>query len=120
MELCGQDALVTDAEMINKTLITFPHHANMLAEIYHNMRFTKYSDLLSILLQAEQREDIRLNNDDNRTTNSPAQTHHTQTKVQEPTHNNRNHSRGRGHSRGHGRGRGRGNNHRHNNNKSDQ
>ena len=74
MKICGQQSLVTDAAMISKTLLTFPTHASVLAEVYNNMKLTKYSELLALLLQAEQRDDIRLQNYDTRTTNSSTST----------------------------------------------
>src|SRR6202000_1665064 len=74
MKICGQQNLVTDTEMISKTLLTFPTHASVLAEVYHNMKLTKYSDLLALLLQAEQRNQLRIQNYDTRITDSPTST----------------------------------------------
>jgi len=63
---------VTEAEMIDKTLNTF-HASNVILQTqYRERRFTKFSDLLSVLLVAEQNNDILLMNHNKRPTGSQA------------------------------------------------
>ena len=64
--------------MIEKILSTF-HAANIiLAQQYRNMRFTKYSDLMSMLLLAEKHNELLLKNHGERPTGAfPMQSHAT-------------------------------------------
>lgn len=52
LSLCGQK--ITDMDMIEKTLSTF-HPGNMvLQQQYRNSKYTKYSELIEVLMVAEQ------------------------------------------------------------------
>lgn len=64
--LCGQP--IDDVQMIEKTLSTF-HIVNMiLAQQYQNMCYTKYSNLMSILLLVEKQNGLLLKNHGERPT----------------------------------------------------
>ncbi|KAL3683038.1 hypothetical protein R1sor_001060 [Riccia sorocarpa] len=109
MEYCGQSALVSDNQLVLKTLRTFPSAYHLLAEIYRHMNLS-YSGLLSKLLQAEREHEIILQNEKKRPIGSAPVTTTTQPEVlhaNAPTNFHRE-SRGRGYNRGRGRGRGRG------------
>ncbi|XP_039818393.1 uncharacterized protein LOC120680878 [Panicum virgatum] len=57
---CGQ--IVTEVEMIEKTLATF-HPTNMvLQQQYRNNRYTKYSDLVNMLLSAKAHNELLMSN----------------------------------------------------------
>ena len=60
LRLCGQE--IIDAELIEKTLSTFPPATLVLSQQYCNMNFTKYSTLMSHLLLAEKHEQLMLKN----------------------------------------------------------
>ncbi|XP_021773978.1 uncharacterized protein LOC110737937 [Chenopodium quinoa] len=64
LKLCGEK--ITDAEMLEKTYSTF--HANnvVLQTHYREKEFTKYSDLISCLLVAEQNNEILMKNHESR------------------------------------------------------
>ena len=64
LRLCGQE--ITDAELIEKTLSTFPLATLVLSQQYRNMNFTKYSTLMSHLLLAEKHEQLMLKNVESR------------------------------------------------------
>ena len=76
LSLCGEP--IDDAQQIKKTPSTF-HAANIiLAQQYRNMRFTKYSDLMSMLLLAEKHNELLLKNHGERPTGAfPMQSHAT-------------------------------------------
>ena len=54
LRLCGDT--VTEPELIDKTLSTFPSAAALLAQMYRTMKFTTYSDLTSFVLLAEKQQ----------------------------------------------------------------
>ena len=58
LRLCG--ITVTEAELINKTLNSFPPACAILSQQYRNMKFTKYSDLMRYLQIGEQQQQILL------------------------------------------------------------
>jgi hypothetical protein len=60
LRLCGE--IVTEAQLIDKTLSTFPPATAILAQQYRNMRFAKHSELMSHLLLAEKHQHILLKN----------------------------------------------------------
>ena len=58
LSLCGEP--IDDAQQIKKTPSTF-HAANIiLAQQYRNMRFTKYSDFMLMLLLAKKQNELLL------------------------------------------------------------
>ncbi|XP_074347432.1 uncharacterized protein LOC141686287 [Apium graveolens] len=66
--MCGEK--VTEKRKINKTLSTFhPNNIN-LAEMYRERKFTKFGDLLSTLLVAEQNHELVIKNHPSRPTGS--------------------------------------------------
>ena len=73
LRLCGQE--ITNAELIEKTLSTFPPATLVLSQQYRNMNFTKHSTLMSHLLLAEKHEQCLLKNAESR----PAREVHTTT-----------------------------------------
>lgn len=100
LKLCGEK--ITDAEMLEKTYSTF--HANnvVLQTQYREKGFTKYSELISCLLVAEQNNELFMKNHESRPTSS----------TPFPEANVISHSgkeqKTRDHASSHGRGRGRG------------
>ncbi|XP_021835140.1 uncharacterized protein [Spinacia oleracea] len=112
------DQAVTKDQMIEKTLSTF--HANniVLQQQYRERDFKKYSELISILLVAEQKNDLLLKNHNLRPTGSMAFNESTAVESSNPPEENVAHrggrggynhrGRGRGNHRGRGRGRGHG------------
>ncbi|XP_076955265.1 uncharacterized protein LOC143630042 [Bidens hawaiensis] len=100
--LCGEN--ITDKEMLEKTFSTF-HASNMLLQQQYRERgFTKYSELISCLLVAEQNNELIMKNHETR----PAGTAPFP-EANVATYNGQSGSRGRG--RGCGRGYNRGNHH---------
>ncbi|KAK9079310.1 hypothetical protein SSX86_000981 [Deinandra increscens subsp. villosa] len=107
--LCGEN--ITDKEMLEKTFSTF-HASNMvLQQQYRERGYTKYSDLISCLLVAEQNNELLMKNHETRpvgTTPFPEANAATYKDQGGNRGRGRGHGyyRGRGHGRGHGRGRG--------------
>jgi hypothetical protein len=64
LRLCGQE--VTDAELIEKTLSTFPPATAILSQQYRNMKFKKHTTLMSHLLLAEKHHQLLLRNADSK------------------------------------------------------
>ncbi|XP_021980569.1 uncharacterized protein LOC110876716 [Helianthus annuus] len=96
LKLCGEK--ITDEDMLEKTFSTF-HASNMLlSQQYRERKFTKYSELVSCLLVAEQNNKLLLQNHQARPVGaSPL-----------PEANVANYQSGRGRGGGRGRDRGRG------------
>ncbi|CAM8885676.1 unnamed protein product [Rhodiola kirilowii] len=68
MKLCGEK--ITDKEMLEKTFSTF-HASNMLLQQQYRERgFTKYYELISVLLMAEQTNELLMKNHHSRPTGS--------------------------------------------------
>ncbi|CAM8962837.1 unnamed protein product [Rhodiola kirilowii] len=68
MKLCGDK--ITDKEMLEKTFSTF-HASNMvLLQQYRERGFTKYAELISCLLVAEQNNELLMKNHHSRPTGS--------------------------------------------------
>ncbi|KAK9665885.1 hypothetical protein RND81_14G143000 [Saponaria officinalis] len=105
--LCGEK--ITDMDMLEKTYSTF--HANniVLQTQYRENGFTKYSELISCLLVAEQNSELLMKNHESRPTGSTPLPETNVTSYNEKGHY-RDHasSSGRGRGRGQWRGRGRG------------
>jgi hypothetical protein len=111
MKLCGEN--ITDKDMLEKTFSTF-HASNMLLQQQYRERgFTKYSELISCLLVAEQNNELLMKNHNSRPTGStPFPEANVVTSNEfEP---NQQHFRGRGRGQGYGRDRGHHNEHRSN------
>ena len=63
LKFCGNDNLVQEVDLINKTLTTF-HPSNLnLSKQYHNHGFKTHVELLPALLVAEQYYQVLLKND---------------------------------------------------------
>ncbi|KAK9682454.1 hypothetical protein RND81_10G074700 [Saponaria officinalis] len=109
LKLCGEK--ITDMDMLEKTYSTF--HANnvVLQTQYREKSFTKYSELISCLLVAEQNNELLMKNHESRPTGSTPLPEANVTSYNEKG-NHRDHAsssgRGRGRGQWHGRGRGRG------------
>ncbi|XP_070028711.1 uncharacterized protein [Nicotiana sylvestris] len=68
LKLCGDT--ITDYDMLEKMFTTF-HASNMvLQQQYREKSFKKYSELISLLLVAEQNNDLLMRNHENRPTGS--------------------------------------------------
>ncbi|KAD7477871.1 hypothetical protein E3N88_01007 [Mikania micrantha] len=98
LKLCGEP--ITDADMLEKTFSTF-HASNMiLSQQYRERQFTKYSELISCLLVAEQNNKLLLQNHQSR----PVGSRPFPKANVASYHSSRGRGRGRGPSRGRGRG----------------
>ena len=96
LRFCGEE--VSDEEMLEKTYSTF-HASNItLMQQYRMQRFTRYSELNTCLLVAEQNNDLLMKNHESRPTGSVALPEANATRSNE----NRNNTRGRGRGRGRG------------------
>ncbi|XP_076906332.1 uncharacterized protein LOC143562406 [Bidens hawaiensis] len=98
LKLCGEK--IAEADMLEKSFSTIHASNILLSQTYRERNFTKYSELITLLLVAEQNNTLLLKNHQARPVGSSpfpeanATTHKT--------------GRGRGRSRGPSRGRGRG------------
>ncbi|XP_070022643.1 uncharacterized protein [Nicotiana sylvestris] len=99
LKLCGDN--INDYDMLEKTFTTF-HASNMvLQQQYREKGFTKYSQLISLLLVAERNNELLMRNHENRLTRSTPLL-----KEDEVYSHYTNRGKDRGHIRGRGRGRG--------------
>lgn len=62
LRLCGEE--VTKAELIDKTLSTFPPASSLLAQQYRNINYKSHSELMAYLLLAEKQHQILIKNAD--------------------------------------------------------
>ncbi|XP_076939715.1 uncharacterized protein LOC143608596 [Bidens hawaiensis] len=99
--LCGQN--ITDEDMMEKTFATFHASNVILQQQYRERGFTKYCDLISYLLVAEQNNELLMKNHETRPVGTAPFP-----EANVAAYNDKNGSRGRGYHRGRGRGRGRG------------
>ena len=60
LRFCGQ--IVTDLEMIEKTLQTFHPSDMVLQQQYRNNKYTKYCELVNMLLGAEAQNELLMQN----------------------------------------------------------
>lgn len=103
LKLCGEN--VSDADMLEKTFSTFHASNVVLQQQYRERGFTKYSELISCLLVAEQNNELLMKNHESRPTGSAP---FPEANVATYNHNTRGRGRGRGQIRSRGRGRGNG------------
>lgn len=68
MKLCGEN--ISEEDMLEKTLSTFHASNVLLQQQYRHSGFTKYSELVSCLLLAEQNNELLLKNHQSRPTGS--------------------------------------------------
>ncbi|XP_024014044.1 uncharacterized protein LOC112088118 [Eutrema salsugineum] len=108
--LCGEN--ISDHDMIEKTLSTFHPENVVLQQQYRANGYKKYSELMQVLLVAEQNNELVILNHQTRPTGSAS---FPEVNVASSSHENwqsgrgrgRGNDRGRGRGFGHGRGRGR-------------
>ena len=100
--LCGEK--ITDDDMLEKTFSTFHASNVLLQQQYREKGFTKYSELISCLLVAEQNNELLMKNHESRPTGTAP---FPEVNVAIHDHGQSN-GRGRGRSNGRGHGRGRG------------
>ncbi|XP_057452748.1 uncharacterized protein LOC130744594 [Lotus japonicus] len=93
LKLCGEN--VSDADMLEKTFSTFHASNVVLQQQYRERGFTKYSELISCLLVAEQNNELLMKNHESRPTGSAP--------FPEANIRGRGRGRGNGHRRDHGR-----------------
>eukprot|EP00267_Zea_mays_P022095 XP_008646549.1 uncharacterized protein LOC103628043 [Zea mays] len=94
LRFCGQ--IVTDLEMIEKTLQTF-HPSNMvLQQQYRNNKYTKYCELVNMLLGAEAQNELLMQNYQKRPVGAAAV---PEAHANFPSQGKRGSSRGRGRGR---------------------
>lgn len=109
--LCGEN--ITDADMLEKTFTTFHASNVLLQQQYRERGFTKYCDLISYLLVAEQNNELLMKNHESRPVGTtPFPEANVAAYDDQSGSRGRSYYRGRGRSyhrgRGHGRGSGRG------------
>jgi hypothetical protein len=56
------DKQVSDSDLIEKTLCTFHPSMRILQQQYHQQKYTKYSELIYTLLQAEKHDELLMKN----------------------------------------------------------
>ncbi|XP_074337308.1 uncharacterized protein LOC141674501 [Apium graveolens] len=111
LKLFGEN--ITDKDMLEKTYSTFHANNMLLQQQYRERGFTKYSELISVLLLAEQNNELLMKNHQARPTGSTPFPEVNAVTNNEYRDNKsfgreRGHGYGRGRGRGHGRARGRG------------
>jgi hypothetical protein len=77
LRLCGET--VTENELIEKTLSTFPLATAILSQQYMNMKYKKHSTLMAQLLLAEKHQQLLLRNAESRPTCEVHNTHYKKT-----------------------------------------
>ncbi|CAN6708315.1 unnamed protein product [Malus baccata var. baccata] len=100
MKLCGDT--ITEEMLLEKTFSTF-HASNMLLQQQYRARgFTEYNQLISVLLVAEQNNELLMKNHNSRPTGSPPFPEVNTVSLERNTISSRgnNYKRGRGHKRG--------------------
>ncbi|KAJ0561379.1 hypothetical protein HanHA300_Chr06g0222251 [Helianthus annuus] len=101
LKLCGEK--ITDEDMLEKTFSTF-HASNMLlSQQYRERKFTKYSELISCLLVAEQNNKLLLQIHQARPVGASPLPEANAANYQSGRGRGGGRSRGRGRGRGHGR-----------------
>ncbi|XP_074323144.1 uncharacterized protein LOC141660082 [Apium graveolens] len=98
LKLCGEN--ISDNDMLEKTYSTFHANNMLLQQQYHERGFTKYSELISVLLLAEQNNELLMKNHQARPTGS---TPFPEANVMTSNEFGRNNQFGRGRGRGRGR-----------------
>ena len=96
LKLCGEN--ITEEDMLEKTFTTFHASNVLLQQQYRERRFTKYSQLISCLLVAEQNNELLMKIHQSRPTGSEAL-------PEVNAISSKNYGRGRGRGRGRSRGR---------------
>ncbi|KAL6584777.1 hypothetical protein OROMI_004066 [Orobanche minor] len=102
LKLCGEK--ISDNDMLEKTYSTFHANNMLLQQQYREQGFTKYFELISVLLLAEQNNELLMKNHQARPTGS---TPFPEVNVVTSNEHGKNKQFGRGRGRGHSFGRGR-------------
>ncbi|XP_074352020.1 uncharacterized protein LOC141691180 [Apium graveolens] len=102
LKLCGEN--IYDNDMLEKTYSTFHANNMLLQQQYRERGFTKYSELISVLLLAKQNNELLMKNHQARSTGS---TPFPEVNVVTSNEFGRNNQFGRGRGHGYGFGRGR-------------
>ena len=100
MKLCGDT--ITEENLLEKTFSTF-HASNVLLQQQYRARgFTEYNQLISVLLVAEQNNELLMRNHHSRPTGSAPfpEVNAASLEVNATSSGGDNHKRGRGHKRG--------------------
>ena len=79
LKICG--IAVSEAELINKTLNTFPPACAILSQQYRNMKFATYAELMRYLQVGEQQQQLLLQNAERRPTKEIHTTEMQRTKL---------------------------------------
>ncbi|XP_068344053.1 uncharacterized protein [Pyrus communis] len=100
MKLCGKT--ITKEDMLEKTFNTFHASNVLLQQQYKERGFTKYNQLISLLLVAEQNNELLMKNHYSRLTGSASfpEVNVAFLEVNAISSGGNNHKGGRGHKRG--------------------
>ncbi|XP_068318548.1 uncharacterized protein [Pyrus communis] len=100
MKLCGET--ITEKDMLKNTFYIFHASNVLLQQQYRERGFTKYNQLISMLLVAEQNNELLMKNHQSRPTRSAPfpEVNHASLEVNATPYGGNNHKRGRGHRRG--------------------